>query len=246
MLLKESFENTGSWLFRWRGQLPYLLLGMFLFAMPEYNYPLQSKYWEHIWEIFCLIVSFSGLFIRIYTIGYTPKGTSGRNTKEQIADTLNTKGIYSIVRNPLYLGNFFMGLGFALFQYLWYLPIIYTLIFWLYYERIIYTEEAYLLKKFGHQYYDWAKKTPIFIPKFSLYQKPDFSFSIKNILKREYNGFFVIVIIMFWLETISEFFVTGEFYFEKEWVVFFILGLLIWASLRALKKYTSILVEEGR
>ena len=29
------------------------------------------------------------VFIRFYTIGTTPKGTSGRNTKEQIAEELN-------------------------------------------------------------------------------------------------------------------------------------------------------------
>ncbi len=246
MLLKEEFENTGGWLFRWRGQLPYLLLGMFLFAMPEYKYPFQSKYLEHFWEFFCLSISFFGLFIRCYTIGYTPKGTSGRNTKEQIADTLNTKGIYSIVRNPLYLGNFFIGLGFSLFQNLWYLPALYTCIFWLYYERIIYTEESFLLKKFGDEYRDWAKNTPIFIPKFNLYQKQTLSFSLKNVFKREYNGLFVIILIMFFLETVSEFFVKGEFYFEVEWVSLLIIGSLIWVSLRTLKKYTSILVEEGR
>ncbi|NLL27934.1 MAG: DUF1295 domain-containing protein [Bacteroidales bacterium] len=42
---------------------------------------------------------------------FIPKGISGKNTEKQIADFLNTKGMYSIVRHPLYLGDFLMWLG---------------------------------------------------------------------------------------------------------------------------------------
>ena len=103
----------------------------------------------------------SRLAIRAYTIGHTPKGTSGRNTKKQVANALNTTGAYSLVRNPLYLGIFFMGLGVALFAHLWWLTLIYVLAFWLYYERVIFAEEAYLRDKFGAEYLSWADRTPI-------------------------------------------------------------------------------------
>jgi protein-S-isoprenylcysteine O-methyltransferase Ste14 len=149
MALKEEFERTGNWLFRWRSYLPLMMIAIFLLALREYEYPGNSENLDHLWEIFCLIVSFIGFGIRVFTVGHTPKGTSGRNTKEQVAETLNTSGIYSVVRNPLYLGNFFMGLGLALFAHLWWLTLIYILVFWLYYERIIFAEEEYLRNKFG-------------------------------------------------------------------------------------------------
>lgn len=142
MALREEFEKTGNWLFRWRSYLPLIVIGIFLLSLREYEYPGRSEQLDHIWEAICLIISFVGLGIRFFTIGHTPKGTSGRNTKKQVAETLNTTGIYSIVRNPLYLGNFFMGLGIALFAHLWWLTLIYILLFWLYYERIIFTEES--------------------------------------------------------------------------------------------------------
>lgn len=246
MALREEFELTGNWLFRWRSYLPLIVIGIFLLALREYEYPGHSEQLDHIWEAICLIISFFGLGIRIFTIGHTPKGTSGRNTKEQVAETLNTTGIYSIVRNPLYLGNFFMGLGIALFAHLWWLTLIYILIFWLYYERIIFAEEAYLRNKFGRTYLDWASKTPVFIPRFSNYRRSDLPFSFKNVLRREYNGFFAVIVVLFILETVGEVFSKGRLEFDLGWIIILGIGFVIWVVLRSLKKYTTILNVEGR
>jgi protein-S-isoprenylcysteine O-methyltransferase Ste14 len=245
-ILREEFESTGNWLFRWRSYLPLVIIGLFLFALHEYEYLGNSEKIDHLWEVFCLIISFFGLGIRIFTIGYTPKRTSGRNTRKHVAETLNTKGMYSVVRNPLYLGNFFMGLGIALFAYLWWLTIIYILIFWLYYERIIFAEEAYLINKFGNEYLEWANSTPVFIPKLSKYQKPDLPFSLRNVLKREYNGFFEVILVLFILETVGEIYAEGKFDFDLGWLLLLGIGFTIWLVLRSLKKYTTVLHVDGR
>lgn len=246
MALREEFENTGNWLFRWRSYLPLIGIGIFLLALREYEYPGHSERLDHIWEVVCLIVSFFGLGIRIVTIGHTPKGTSGRNTKHQVAETLNTTGIYSVVRNPLYLGNFFMGLGIALFAHLWWLTLIYILIFWLYYERIIFAEEAYLRNKFGNEYLEWANKTPVFIPKVSQYRKANLPFSLRNVLRREYNGFFVVIVTLFVLETVGEIFAEGRLEFDLGWIFLLGISFVVWMVLRSLKKYTNVLNLEGR
>lgn len=246
MALREEFENTGNWLFRWRSYLPLIVIGIFLLALRDYEYPGHSERLDYIWEVVCLIVSFFGLGIRAFTIGYTPKGTSGRNTKKQIAETLNTTGIYFIVRNPLYLGNFFMGLGIALFAHLWWLTLIYILIFWLYYERIIFAEEAYLRNKFGNEYLEWANKTPAFIPKFSQYTKANLPFSWRNVLRREYNGFFAMIVTLFVLETVGGIFAKGRLGFDLRWILLLGIGFVVWMVLRSLKKYTNVLNVEGR
>lgn len=246
MALREEIEDAGNWLFRWRSYLPTVVLIIFLLAMLDYEYPSANAQYNFMWEIFCLAVSFFGLAIRVLTIGHTPEGTSGRNTTEQIAESLNTTGIYAVVRNPLYLGNFFMGLGLALFPYLWWLTLIYTLIFWLYYERIILAEEAFLREKFGQPYLDWADKTPVFIPKLGQYNKASLPFSIKNVLKREYNGFLAIVLVMFLLETIGELVIHGKVTYEPWWLCLLGVTVAIWFTLRMLKKYTRLFVVEGR
>jgi protein-S-isoprenylcysteine O-methyltransferase Ste14 len=246
MPLREDFESTGQWLFRWRSYLPVIMIGIFMLALREYEYPGQSESLDHLWEAICLLISFTGLAIRIFTIGHTPKGTSGRNSKEQIADTLNITGAYSIVRNPLYLGNFFMGLGIALFAHLWWLTLIYILVFWLYYERIIFAEEAYLRKKFHNAYLEWATKTPAFIPIFSQYKKADLPFSVINVLRREYNGFFAVIIVMFLLEVLGDFLAEGVFDFDLGWIWLIGISFTVWMVLRCLKKYTGFLDVEGR
>ena len=60
-------------------------------------------------EMIFLAVSLLGEAIRIITVGHAPRNTSGRNTTEgQVADVINTSGIYSIIRHPLYVGNFLL------------------------------------------------------------------------------------------------------------------------------------------
>jgi protein-S-isoprenylcysteine O-methyltransferase Ste14 len=186
------------------GYLPLLMVGIFIFALSDFEYIGHSEKWDKLWEIVCLLVSFLGLGIRGFTIGFTPKGTSGRNTKRQKAAILNTTGMYAVVRNPLYLGNFFMWLGIAMFAGLWWLILIYGMTFSLYYERIIFAEEAFLKEKFGDRFLDWARRTPAFIPKFNKWEQPSLPFSFRNVLRREYNGFFAVVITMFGLEVVSE------------------------------------------
>lgn len=245
-MLKNEFVRVGHWLFRWRSYLPVVMIGIFLIAMLDYEYIAHSEELDHLWEGICLVVSFLGLGIRVFTIGHAPRGTSGRNTKQQVADSLNMSGAYSVVRNPLYLGNFFMGLGFALFPHLWWLVLLYVLVFCVYYERIIFAEEEYLNGKFGDQYVEWANKVPAFIPKFSNYKNPELAFSLKNVLKREYNGLFCLISVMFLLEIAGDIIYTRKFEIDLMWYVLQGFGFVAWVTLRSLKKYTVLLNVEGR
>ena len=106
MSLVDSFEKQGNFLFKYRGQFPVLLFFIsipFIFLSSEIN-----LYFQFVYNAIAVSITIIGLIIRFYTIGTTPKGTSGRNTNKQIADYLNSTGVYSIVRNPLYLGNYFI------------------------------------------------------------------------------------------------------------------------------------------
>ncbi|RLD62309.1 MAG: lipid A phosphate methyltransferase [Bacteroidetes bacterium] len=246
MALKEEYIKSGNWLFKRRSYLPLILLVIFIFGLKNYKYLGNNEALDDYWEIFCLLVSFIGLGIRSYTIGHTPKGTSGRNTKGQVAETLNTKGIYSVVRHPLYLGNFIIWFGISLFAHSWWLSLICILVFWVYYERIMFAEENFLIKKFGKQYMDWAEKTPAFIPKLKGWEKSNLPFSFRNVLKREYNGFFSIIVVFTFLEVLSDFIVNRKLEIDLMWLIIFGVGLIIFLTLRTLKKKTNILSVKDR
>jgi protein-S-isoprenylcysteine O-methyltransferase Ste14 len=121
-------------------------------ALIDVQYFLDSHTYDQWWDLFAISFVVAGLGIRVWTTGHTPRRTSGRNTKSQVADSLNTRGIYSIVRNPLYLGNFVGGLGVILLLHSLWLTLYYVLAFALYFERVILAEERFLLRKFGDSY----------------------------------------------------------------------------------------------
>lgn len=246
MALKEQFEKSGNWLFRWRSFIPLVLVGFMAMAMVHYDYLLHSELADKIWELLCLLVSFFGLAIRVWTIGCVPARTSGRNTKKQIADKLNTTGIYSLIRHPLYLGNFFMMLGVMMFAHHIWVILVYTLLFVLYYERIMCAEEAFLKEKFGDEFLQWAERTPAIIPRFAHYTPPGLEFSIKNVLRREYNGFFAVLLSMFALEVASDWIVQHRLVLDPAWAILTGFGLLAWITLRIIRKYTHWLDVTGR
>ncbi len=246
MLLEEKNREMGTWLFRWRSYLPLVFLVIIIVGIVDSRFPHLARPHAIFWEMLCFVVSMLGLVIRGFTIGYTPFGTSGRNTKKQVAESLNSTGIYSIVRNPLYLGNFFMMLGVALYVKSWAIAIIFILVFWLYYERIIATEEHFLKGKFGQDYLDFGASTPAFIPDFSLWIPPTLKFSLKNVLKREYSGFFGVIVTFTALEILSNYILLQKLTLDRIWLVIFIVGLVIYITLRTIRKKTEWLQVHGR
>ena len=245
MALVQTFEKQGNFLFKYRGQFPLIL---FFIAVPfifltDYSGITDAN--EKIYTIISVFLSSLGFLIRFYTIGTTPKGTSGRNTKEQVAEVLNSTGIYATVRHPLYLGNYLIWIGIAIFVFSPFFILLISLLFWIYYERIMFAEERFLEKRFGEEYLNWSNKIPTFIPNFSLYKKSLIPFSIKTVLRREYSGILACVIGFCFVDVLRNYKI-GEEVFSKNMI--YILGgtLIISILLRTIKRNTQILNEKDR
>ncbi len=245
MSLVHELEKSGNWLFRRRSWLPATIL------VPAAVYILfianrSVIYFNYTWEIACILVSVAGELLRSYTVGYVPRNTSGRNVIEQLADELNTKGIYSVVRHPLYIGNFLMWLGPVMFlRSVWWV-LVFILAYWLYYERIIFAEEQYLRRKFGETYDTWAFRVRAVIPSFRRYMKAELPFSLRNVLKREYNRIANMFIVFALLDLLRNISVTGRFYLEPMYITLFVAALIFWGIIRYLVKRTRFLHVEGR
>lgn len=244
MALVHEFETTGNWLFKRRGWLPLLVFLPSIFVM-WLNDPTRNIFNAGLEMVF-LGVSLAGLVIRALTIGRTPRGTSGRNIKGQIAEELNTTGIYSTVRHPLYLGNFFMFLGPVLFIRSTWFTLVFSLAYWLYYERIMFAEEQFLRKKFGEIYDDWSSKVPSFIPSFRNYIPSRLPFSFRNVLKREYHGFVNVFFTFALLDFARNSIIYRSYTLTPLWMWLLVGGLVTWFIIRVLRKKTRWLNVEGR
>lgn len=221
---------------------------LFILAVPVLYFTDYTYFTANIFLILSVVsvlISFLGFIIRIYAIGTTPKGTSGRNRDEQVAESLNTTGIYSMVRHPLYLGNYLMWMGIVVFSFNIYFIIIVSLLFWIYYERIMFAEERFLEKKFGEAYLEWSKKVPAFFPSFGKRIKSSFPFSFRSILRREYSGLAATTIGFAFIDVLRIYFISGSVVWQRISVYVMVSAILLAIILRTLK-HSHILDEEGR
>lgn len=241
MGLKTELENQGAWLFRWRGYLPLLGGPVVLAAFASARWPFGSQRLHEYWDLSCFAVSLLGLAIRIHVVGHAPSGTSGRNTTQQQASSLNTTGMYSVVRHPLYLGNYLIAFGATLVPFVWWLPVLFTAVFWLYYERIMFAEEAFLRRTFGGAFNEWADRTRAFVPKVSGWQAPTTEFSLRFVLRKEYTGLAVLVGLHAMAEAASHVVVDRRLELGPAWIGVLVMGMAAYVILWSLKRHTSYL-----
>jgi len=113
-------------------------------------------------------IALAGELMRIWAVGY-----SGDTTRSDAvtASQLVTAGPYALVRNPLYLGNALIAIGFTIAfsggipssQALW-LTVFVVVVLVFVYASVIPLEEEYLARNFGYKYTEYTTLVPRFIP----------------------------------------------------------------------------------
>ncbi|WP_436641424.1 methyltransferase family protein [Microbaculum sp. FT89] len=251
-MLKNELVRQGNWLFRWRSYLPLVIVPVAVIAFMQSDWVnrVLGDTVEDVWDYACFAIALSGLAVRGLIVGFVPRGTSGR-TSEQKAEALNTTGMYSQMRHPLYFANFLVFLGFMLVFKSVVFVLFGTVAYFLYYERIMLAEETFLEGKYGDQYRRWAEKTPVFLPRCSGWVRPALPFSFKSVLRREYPGFYLITIFFFVVEWLEATILDKENFVawiaeEPAWLAFLIIGTLAYVGLRVARKHTTWLAVAGR
>jgi protein-S-isoprenylcysteine O-methyltransferase Ste14 len=241
MRLAHYLEQSGATLFRRRGSLPTLILLPVWLAAGADFIARGARTPPLVWEVFTFAVAASGLAVRFWISATVPEGTSGRNTERQRADELNTTGLYSVVRHPLYVANFIIYVGIALQPGVWYLPVILALVVALYYERVVLVEEAYLDREFGDAFRRWAESVPTFIPKWSGYVTPRLPFSVRAALRREFYGITALIIVFFLLDFLEDRVTVPGLALDPVWAPLGIAAIVGFFVMRFLKKRTAVL-----
>lgn len=240
MLLRERFERVGHFFFKYRGWQPLPMLAILFWELRHFHHIDDSIPYE----IFCILISFSGLLVRALTVSFVHEDTSGRNSKEQKAGELNTTGAYSVVRNPLYLANYLILLGVSLLTQNHEVVLLNTVMFALVYVPIIFTEEAFLLGKFGEEYRDYARRVNCFIPSFKGFVKPDRKFSLKMLLKREHDTLLTTTLSLLLIELLREYWASESLTLDGMWVALLIMVSLTWTVLKYLKRTRRLVIEQ--
>ena len=144
-----------NFFFKSRSYTPIpILLMMLYFARPNSPYFLLGIALITIGEMIRLrSVSFAGGETRTMNVG---------------ASSICKSGPYSIVRNPLYIGNVMIYVGFAFVAgsvYVVTISSITFVYFFIQYSLIISLEEEALEEKFGDEYLTYKKLVPSILPK---------------------------------------------------------------------------------
>ena len=184
---------NGHRLFKSRSLVPVALLPAAILALPEASRisGLLGDSGNLALQGFSLSVAFFGLLVRCAAIAYAPDGTSSRDTRAPRASSLNTTGMYSIVRHPLYLGAGLMWVGIAMSLGVWWLVALVALAYWIYVERLMLLEEALLAEMFPVEFARWASRTRAFLPQLSDWIPATGHFQLKR-LSSEHNGLLAI------------------------------------------------------
>ena len=150
---QRASARIGAVLFRNRSWLPVPFLLVALLA-PGNVGPAN-------WLIGAVLIVV-GEWVRLS--GVAAAGTTTRRRSRNV-QRLVTYGIFRWVRNPLYVGNFFIWMGFVVISgVLWFLPVA-ILIFAAEYTLIVAYEEGVLESIFGQEYLDYKRTTPRWLPR---------------------------------------------------------------------------------
>ena len=176
-------ENLARKLYRWRVRAgAFSAVLVLILAEPELI-PMAAG----------IFISLCGLALRAWSCGHI------RKEKE-----LTVSGPYQFTRNPLYLGNLFIGAGFAAASWSWEAAGVLALYFSIFYPIVISREKKKMQSKFPHEYSDYDKKVPLFIPRISPDSCGDRKFSWARYHRnREIRALFGVII--FWILLGSKF-----------------------------------------
>lgn len=195
---------------------------------------------EEVVEVLGFALILLGQIIRVSARGY--KAEHSRESQSLIQG-----GPYQVVRNPMYLGIFLIGLGVVLAVFKWWAAAVFIIIFIIRYLLLIYKEENKLQEKFSDIYKKYCAKVPRIFPALSSIVEMDVSeyLPIKlNWFKKEIGSMLTLLMLVLlvesWEDVVSQGF--GAYLKQSVWlfltlVLFTILVILL--SRKTDKKYGS-------
>jgi protein-S-isoprenylcysteine O-methyltransferase Ste14 len=151
----DPISQLGGWLFRHRTALPLpfaaAILGLRAGQAPPSTVLVAAG----------VVVTLAGELLRMWGVHHI--GAISRTRADRLGPLVSS-GPFAMVRNPLYLGNIALWIGFALTARLvWLAPVILILL-GLEYHAIVRWEEQLLESRLGEAYREYASRVPRWTP----------------------------------------------------------------------------------
>lgn len=230
--LTSGIADFGNRIFRWR-RLFYFIPVMLLFiTRKDLQYPCGKYFFDEFLEFLIFSVVLLGVGIRLWASGSSRRFFVKKAGKSHIR--FETKGVYSLVRNPYFLGEFLIvaGLSFLLFDAP--LIILSILFFLMSYTPILMAREKMLLDTYPVLYRAYCRKVHLMIPSFRSWRKSGSRFRWLVALQKEGNLLGAMGILFFCLEQFREIEIQGSWNPNPLWISLVIPFFLFCLVLRSL------------
>lgn len=148
--------KVGEWLFRRRTAVPVpFALALLLLRVGEAPFS---------WTLVLAggAITMAGELVRLVAVHHI--GVISRTRSDRLGPLI-TSGPFAVVRNPLYLGNVLLWVGFALTARLVWLAPIVALLLLVEYHLIVRWEETRLASRYGAAYRDYMARVPRWLPR---------------------------------------------------------------------------------
>lgn len=153
MIQNDNMRLWGQTFFKYRDYTPIpLILLLMLIHQPTVASATAGT-----------LVVVLGELIRIYSVAFI--GSISRTRKGTLGDHLVTEGPFGIVRNPLYVGNFLIVLGFLIHAKTFWFGIFTVVLFFVQYLNVVVYEEGLLREKFGQTFETYCETVPAWFPR---------------------------------------------------------------------------------
>jgi protein-S-isoprenylcysteine O-methyltransferase Ste14 len=141
--IRSAFNNPGL-----RGVLVKLRVPLAIIAIA-----VAIPFLKRDWLLAGFLVSMLGEAIQLWSFASLDKNSD-----------LAIRGPYAMVRNPMYLGRYFIILGFLMLPGMLWILVVYTIVYWFYMDTRVEREEAHLRPIFGARYEEYCARVHRFIP----------------------------------------------------------------------------------
>jgi protein-S-isoprenylcysteine O-methyltransferase Ste14 len=138
--------RIGAWLFRYRSFLPVpiVIIGLLV----------PGRQWALTWAVGAWFIVWGEGF---RLMGVAAAGTVTRRRSRNVKE-LVTRGVFGMTRNPLYVGNLLIWIGFAIMSGVAWFPLVAAVLFAVEYTFIVAYEEGVLESTFGEEYLGYKAK----------------------------------------------------------------------------------------